>query len=418
MNTNLSAELLDLITFDTQAIETSTSVPSNSNITNLATLLVQELKSVNVLDAQIYSSATNYTVIGTLAANNYTLTIPSIGFVAHMDTYKGLPGTTDPLVIHGLQSLYQDYQIDLRSKAYSESEINNWMADGVLVANDVGTCLGINNKAGIVEILGMLLYFKNNPQYPHGKIYIAFTSDAEIERSTDGILSYVDQNGDPIFKPDCAYCIEGSGQNIMSHSNYNISDMLVTIKGEGISGQSPEEANLNATRYAAQFISRLNNDDPTYTTNIGSGLTFIKKVSGTYLNMEIELQIRDMTSQGVNDRITYVVDILNSLDISSDYKSYRIINVLNNERTNIPTWVYDLAKSANYEVYARGVINTPIDGCYEPIKLTSLCIPSIVLSSGGYNFRTNHECIPLPALNICRDVLINIVKKAFTDYGV
>ena len=439
------------IAIDTKADPDSTTVPTNPNIVTLGQLLVQELNAMSCVE-QVYESTTNggYFICAKILANQNVRKIPTIGFVAHMDTAYNYPGTPVPKLVQGIETLKNVYGIDLRSKTFSEQEFDKWLTEGVLVSDQPYTILGCKNKAGIAEIMALCEYIDENPFLTHGQINICFTTDAELGRDMNYIedqgteVQVTDGNGNPIWidpstgnttivytpgmglepvmrleggfmDADFAYEVAAEGEDHVEYNNYNVSNMEVTFKGAKVPGSYEDEAIVNAVKNAALFVHALLVDDASLTMDTGSGIAFVKSITGDYVESVVTLQIKDIEADNVQDKIRRIVRILQSqIFYDASMVSYTITDVYSNIKSHIPNSVRDLAIQSMYDQYFRGVISPIINHGYSCSELTRKGVPMISISSGYYNAYTPQECIPIPSLDNCFEILKNIIKNSWT----
>ena len=98
--------------------------------------------------------------------------IPTIGFIAHMDTSPDMSGeNVNPNIIRNYGGedipLCKEEGIILSPKQFPE------LLDHVgedLIVTDGHTLLGADDKAGIAEIVAAIAYLKEHPEIEHGKI--------------------------------------------------------------------------------------------------------------------------------------------------------------------------------------------------------------------------------------------------------
>ena len=88
----LVERFLKYVTFDTQSDENSGTVPSTSTQMDFAKVLLQEVKDLGIED--VHLSDHGY-VYGSIPANVKKASIPTIGFIAHMDTADTFKGPTE-----------------------------------------------------------------------------------------------------------------------------------------------------------------------------------------------------------------------------------------------------------------------------------------------------------------------------------
>src|SRR6185436_8390725 len=169
--------------YDTQSNEQSTTYPSTDKQLVLLRDLVAELKEIGLVDAAM--DEYGY-VTATIPATTTRAGVPTIGFIAHVDTSPEMPGAGVKPIVHRAYDgrdlvLPDDPSVVLRA------------ADIPLLAEQIGhdivtasgtTLLGADNKAGVAEIVTAAAYLVAHPEIKHGTVRIAFTPDEEVGRGT------------------------------------------------------------------------------------------------------------------------------------------------------------------------------------------------------------------------------------------
>jgi len=445
----LDSKIIRYINVDTMADPNSSTTPSNPGIKTLAQMLLGELRGYSIIkQAGIYNSNGGYFVCAKIMPNQTSVNIPVIGFIAHMDTSYRYPGTPDPIIVNGIETLVNKYGIDIRKSAFTEQEFNEWLAKGVLVSNNPFTLLGVKDKAGIAEIMGLIEYLQENPSILHGQINICFTADAELGKSmrsiekqgtvvqstnsagnllwrdpSTGNTTIVHSSGlEPVttlnggfVDADLAYMVDAPGQTHVQYNNFNISEMEITFTGERVQGGFDEDAVINAIKNACVYVDKVVESNTALTVDSGNGYVFIKSLEGDYLKATLTISIRDLNYDNVVSMMDTLENTLQRMPFYiKDMITVKRTDLYNNVRSKIPYSVIDLAIKSNTDLYNRGCITIPISNGYAAAELTNKGIPTVSISCGGYNFYTYHDCIPLPALDNCRDVLVNIVKNSYT----
>ena len=167
-----------LITYaqvDTQSDENSNTCPSTPGQLTLGQLLVDELKESGMQDVTMDE---NGYVMATLPANS-DKPIPTIGFLAHIDTATDFTGAgVKPQIVEQYDGqdiiLNRAQNVVLSPRDFPE--LNGYKGH-TLVTTDGTTLLGADDKAGIAEIMTAMAYLIQHPELKHGKIRVAFTPD-------------------------------------------------------------------------------------------------------------------------------------------------------------------------------------------------------------------------------------------------
>ena len=165
---------------DTQSDENSHTCPSTPGQLTLGRLLVDELKGIGMQEVTMDE---NGYVMATLPANT-DKPVPTIGFLAHIDTATDFTGAgVKPRIVEQYEGqdivLNQSQNVILSPRDFPE--LSGYKGH-TLVTTDGTTLLGADDKAGIAEIMTAMNYLIQHPELKHGKIRVAFTPDEEIGR--------------------------------------------------------------------------------------------------------------------------------------------------------------------------------------------------------------------------------------------
>ena len=170
---------LKYVSFDTQSSEKNEATcPSTEKQYALARYLKDELEALGMQEVEMDEHAYVY---ATLPANT-DRKVPTIGFIAHMDTSPDCSGADiKPRIIHN----YDGTDIVLNETSGITTSVEQFpeLKDHVgadLIVTDGPTLLGADDKAGIAEIVTAMTYLMAHPEIEHGKIRIAFNPDEEI----------------------------------------------------------------------------------------------------------------------------------------------------------------------------------------------------------------------------------------------
>lgn len=200
MNISVLDRFLKYVSVGSQSDADSATVPSTPGQTELARLLVGELKDMGAQAELDDDSGIVYASIPSNVEGN----VPVIGWVAHVDTAPGVSGSgVKPRIVRsydGGDILLNPEQGMVLSPAVFP-ELADYLGQD-LVVTDGTTLLGADDKAGVAEIMDMAASFLLNPERPHGEIRIAFTPDEEIGRGTDAFDV-------ARFGADFAYTVDG-----------------------------------------------------------------------------------------------------------------------------------------------------------------------------------------------------------------
>ena len=174
----LIERFLKYVSFDTQSSEEGEGCPSTDKQMVFARYLENELKAIGLEEVSLDEHGYLY---ATLPANTER-EVPTIGFIAHIDTSPDYSGKdVKPRIVEQYDGgdivLCAEEGIVTSPKQFPE------LSDHVgedLIVTDGHTLLGADDKAGIAEIIQAMVYLREHPEIKHGRIRVGFNPDEEI----------------------------------------------------------------------------------------------------------------------------------------------------------------------------------------------------------------------------------------------
>ena len=211
---------LKYVSFDTQSDENSGATPSTPKQMVFAQYLRSELEQ---LGFQEISLDENGYLFATWPANT-DKPVPTIGFIAHMDTSPDMTGAgVTPRIVYGYDGtdivLCEEDNIILSPKQFPE--LLDHKGEDLIVTNGK-TLLGADDKAGIAEIISAMVYLKEHPEIKHGKIRVGFNPDEEIGL---GAHKFDVER----FGCEWAYTMDGGEVGELEFENFNAASAKVII---------------------------------------------------------------------------------------------------------------------------------------------------------------------------------------------
>lgn len=176
----LTERFLNYVSFTTTSDENTNMTPSTPGQMIFAKFLVEELKSIGLQEVEVDK---NGYIMATLPANT-DKQVPTIGFIAHMDTSPDMTAKhVKPRIVanyDGNDILLNDEKlIVLETEKYPE--ILQYKGQDIIVT-DGTTLLGADDKAGLAEIVTAMEYLLAHPEIKHGKIRIGFTPTKKLDK--------------------------------------------------------------------------------------------------------------------------------------------------------------------------------------------------------------------------------------------
>ncbi|TAH63031.1 MAG: peptidase T [Gottschalkiaceae bacterium] len=397
-------KFLRYIKIDTKSEFDSADFPSTKSQFNLAKLLVEELKALGLDDASVDE---NCYVMATLPAN-INKEVPTIGFIAHMDTSPDMSGeNVNPQIIQDYNGkdivLNKKNNVILSPKDFPE--LNTYIGK-TLITTDGTTLLGADDKAGIAEIMTVIEYLVQNPHMEHGAIKVAFTPDEEVGRGAD--YFNVDK-----FGADFAYTVDGGELGELEYENFNAAGVKLTIYGRNVHPGASKNKMINSMEIAMELNSLLpENQKPEYTEGY-EGFFHLTSISGDVEKTNMGYIIRDHFKDKFEEKkalMENVVHFLNSkygentiqLEIKDQYYNMK-------EKIEPVMHIVDTAKSAMEELGITPKIK-PIRGGTDGSRLSYMGLPCPNLFTGGHNFHGKYEFICTESMESAVKVILKIIE--------
>ena len=244
---NVTDRFLKYVKFDTKSDENTGVTPSTPGQMVFAKYLKEELEALGLTEITLDDNAY---LMATLPANTDE-DIPTIGFIAHLDTSPDMSGeNVNPQMVDykgGDITLNADKGIVLSPTQFPE--LNDYVGE-TLITTDGTTLLGADDKAGIAEIVTAIEYLKNHPEIKHGKIRIAFNPDEEIGQGAHKFDV-------ELFGADWAYTMDGGAVGELEFENFNAAVARITFQGRNVHPGYAKGKMINSIRVANQFASML-----------------------------------------------------------------------------------------------------------------------------------------------------------------
>lgn len=401
---NVVDRFLNYVKIDTQSSAVSSSVPSTLKQLDLARFLEKEMQEMGIQEVKLDQSGVVY---GCLPSNTDE-TLPTIGFVAHMDTSPDMSGeNVNPRIIKDYDGspivLNEALNIVMDPEEFPSLKENIHQD---LIVTDGTTLLGGDDKAGIAEIMQMADFLLAHPEIKHGTIKLAFTPDEEVGRGTENFDT-------AYFGCDFAYTVDGGAIDCIDYENFNAASCKVSVQGKGIHPGSAKYKMINSLLAAMEFQSLLPVfDNPAYTEGY-EGFNHLNNMSGNVDFTQMDYIIRNHDEHLLEKQKQ---DFINAQDFMNKKYGYPIISLdiqdtYANMRQHIEKdmRVIEKAKSAMIEI-GLTPRSSAIRGGTDGAMLTYAGLPCPNLGTGGYNAHGKYEYVSINAMKQCVELLIEIAK--------
>lgn len=401
----IKERFLNYVSFDTQSVENSQTVPSTSKQLKLGKYLVEELQSLGIENAKIDEYGVVY---GTIPSNNNHQG-DVIGFIAHMDTSPDASGKDiHPQIIKDYQG--QKITLNEDKKLYLDPEQYPQLLHLIhhdLITTDGTTLLGADDKAGIAIIMQMVEYLHTHPEFKHNDIQIAFTPDEEIGCGSNHFdVKY--------FNADYAYTIDGGDIHIVEYENFNAFSAKVNIHGRSIHPGSAKNKMINSTRVAYEFDSLLPVHMRPESTEGYEGFNHLHAIQGTCEETTMDYIIRNHDLQQAKKQCQEFIDIAEFLNKKYGYQIIEVTiteSYLNmKEALKNHMFIVEQALAAIKE-NGLDAYCSPIRGGTDGARLTFMGLPCPNLGTGGFNYHGPYEYCSLTMMEKQVQILLHILKS-------
>lgn len=392
------------ITIDTQSDPNNLDFPSTEKQWDLAHILVEELTKIGMKDVTIDD---NCYIMATLPSN-VDFKVPTIGFIAHIDTSPDYTGTNVKPQFHpnynGEDIVLNEEENIVLSPSYFDDLL--LYKGQTLITTDGTTLLGADDKAGITEIVTAMEYLINNPEIKHGKIRVGFTPDEEVGKGAH--MFDVDK-----FGADWAYTMDGSQVGELEYENFNAAGAKVTVNGKIVHPGYAKGKMINSMLIASDFIAALPKNEIPQETEGYEGFYHLSSMNGEVEKTELQYIIRDHDMQLFEERKTLfqkTVDDLNN-KLGSELVEVEITDQYFNMQKKIEPVMHivDIAEEAMKQLGITPIIKA-IRGGTDGSQLSYKRLPCPNIFAGGHNFHGRYEFIAAESIQLAIEVIVNIVK--------
>ncbi|MEK3731550.1 MULTISPECIES: peptidase T [Paenibacillus] len=389
---------------DTQSDENSSTCPSTPGQLTLARMLVEELKEIGMQEVTMDE---NGYVMATLPANT-DKDVPTIGFLAHVDTATDFTGAgVKPQIVDSYDGgdivLNEGQQVILSPKDFPE--LARYKGH-TLITTDGTTLLGADDKAGIAEIMTAMAYLIQHPELKHGRIRVGFTPDEEIGRGPHKF----DVEG---FGAKYAYTMDGGPLGELQYESFNAAAALVTCKGKNVHPGTAKDKMVNAAKIAMELHGMLPAGEAPEFTEGYEGFYHLTSIEGDVELTELRYIIRDHDRERFEARKSTLASIVEQLQ--RKYGEERIILQMRDQYYNMREKiepvkeVVDIAQTAMEKLGIKPIIE-PVRGGTDGSQLSYMGLPTPNIFTGGENFHGRFEYISADNMVLAVKTIIEIVQ--------
>lgn len=400
----LVERFLKYVSFDTQSSEETEVTPSTPGQMVFAKYLKEELESLGLEDITLDEHGY---LFATLPAN-IDKPVPTIGFIAHMDTSPDMSGKdVSPRIVQNYDgsdiALCAEENVVLSPSQFPE--LLDHKGEDLIVTNGK-TLLGADDKAGIAEIVSAIVYLKEHPEIKHGKIRIGFNPDEEIGL---GAHKFDVEK----FGCDWAYTMDGGEIGELEFENFNAASAKITFKGRNVHPGYAKNKMINSIRVANRFCAMLPAHETPEHTEGYEGFYHLISFNGDVEQTTVAYIIRDHDRARFESRkkkIERFVSEINAeygegtatLELRDQYYNMR-------EKIEPVMHIIDTAFAAMEAVGVKPNVK-PIRGGTDGAQLSFKGLPCPNIFAGGLNFHGRYEFAPIQNMEKAMKVIVKIAE--------
>jgi tripeptide aminopeptidase len=394
---------LNYVKYDTQSDEDSSTFPSTEKQKALLKDLAAELKKLGLKDAKM--DEFGY-VMATIPSNT-DKNVPTIGFIAHVDTSPAVSGKDVNPVIHrnykgGNIKLPKDpTQVILESE---NPDLKN-MKGFDIITSDGTTLLGADNKSGVAEIMDAVNYWLTHPKVKHGTIKICFTPDEEVGRGTEKFDVAK-------FGAKYAYTVDGQSRGEVESETFSADAVNIKIHGKNIHPGYAKGIMVNAVRVASEFMESLPKDKLSPETTDGrQGYVHCTSFNGNEELTTLKFIIRDFETPKLKEYEDFLKNLVEKTvkKYPAAKLEFEVIEQYRNMKEILDKHpqVSEYAKKAMKNLGIEPIMH-PIRGGTDGSRLSFMGLPCPNIFAGEHSFHSKVEWVAIQDMETAVKVIIEI----------
>jgi len=404
--TGVLDRFLRYVRYDTQSDESSRTCPSTGKQLVLLRDLAAELRSIGAVDASIDEHGY---VMATIPATIARPDVPTIGFIAHVDTSPEMSGAGVKPIVHrtydGRDLVLPDAP-DVVLRANEIPELAGQMGHDIVTASGT-TLLGADNKAGVAEIMTAAQLLLAHQDIAHGPLRVAFTPDEEIGRGTE----HFDVAR---FGAAYAYTVDGGCRGEIESETFAADAMTVTFQGVNTHPGFATGRMVNAIKAAAAFIASLPADRLSPETTAGyDGFVHPYLLNASVDRTSVKLIVRDFVTAGLKDKELLLSRLAHeaasrhpgaTMQIVVE-EQYRNMREILDRHPVVVAHAREAIRRAGLEPQSR-----PIRGGTDGSRLSFMGLPTPNLFAGEHNFHSRYEWTSVQDMEKAVEVIVNLAQ--------
>ena len=386
-------------------------VPSTEEQWDMARLLQKELEALGMQEVSLSDKCV---LTAYLPANlpPDAPRVPAIGFCAHLDTVDvSLSPVVKPQRIsYAGGDIVLNAEKNIVMRATEHPELTPYVGQELIVT-DGTSVLGADNKAAIANIMTALATLAGDPALRHGDVYIAFVPDEECGLWGSKNMDFTK------FPVGYAYTIDCCALGEVVYETFNAGSAEITIYGVSAQPMSAKGVLVNPTLLAVDFVNLFDRRETPECTEGTEGYIWCQAIRSNPTTAMVELNIRDHDKTRYEERKRLIV--ANVEKLRQMEPRCRVEYTIEDTYGNIADAVTDENRQAIDNIYEamEGLGITPrtismrggTDGSF--ISTKGILTPNYF--TGGLNFHSNYEFLPIPSLRKSYDLTMALIALTY-----
>ena len=395
--------MLKYIKIKTPSNEACEATPSSKVQFDLAKVLYEDLKELGIEDVKLTDNCFVYAKVPATQGLEDKM---KIGFIAHMDTVSDFTeAEIKPVITENYDG--KDFKLGDSGRVLKVKDFPHLpsLKGRTLITSDGNTILGVDDKAGVAEIITMLERLKNE-NIPHGPLRIAFTPDEEIGTGANSFdVEY--------FDADYAYTLDGDTEGEIQYQNFNACEAIFEVNGVNVHPGSAKDVMINAVLVVSEINNMLPACETPRHTSEYEGFYHLLSINGNESYAKSEYIIRDHDEYSFNARkatLRHIEKIMNEkwgegtvkLTINEEYKNMECV-------VEKCMFLIENAKEACKMVGIEPQV-CPIRGGTDGCKLSFRGLPCPNIGTGGHGYHGPYEHATVEGIELSTQMAVALVK--------
>jgi tripeptide aminopeptidase len=394
-------------TFDTESDRTSGTHPSTFKQFALAHQLEDELEEMGASDVEVSGFCYVYATIPATATAPDGTPLPTLGLIAHLDTASAASGANIHAHVEHFtgEEIVLDLEQGIVLSPTDYPDLASYLDQDIIVT-DGTTLLGADDKAGIAEIMTTVAYLLAHPEVRHPRIRIAFTPDEEIGEGPDNFdVTH--------FDASFAFTLDGGRLGEIQFENFNAAELKLIIHGQSTHPGSAKGTMLNSMLLAMEFQQMLPVFSRPEFTEGREGFYHLDAMTGAVEETSCYYIIRNHDAKefaNMKKRLLDIADYLNGV-----YGVGTFVAQIDDQYSNMSAMIEPHDHLIDTAVATMRTLDIephiePIRGGTDGAQLSFMGLPCPNLCTGGHNFHSRFEYLPVPSMEKTVEIIKGIVS--------